>query len=120
MELFTQALWLTLIAYVLFVFGKWGYKRFLKSDEISYIYYLSLKKNEKGECHIRIESPTNDTEVDITVYSNKNVIYTKNAHLKVGINKILLSIENDLDGSETLIIKSLSQSIERPFIEFEV
>ena len=118
-EILTTALWITLLSYVLFVISKWIYVKFLKPISDSFFYFISLKKNE-GAWYLRVESPEDDFPLQIELRKNSEVVWTKNAHLKAGINSVFMFKEEDIDSNNCLMhIKSSSQSLERVFIEAE-
>ena len=118
-EIAIKALWITFSAYVVFVIGKWIYRRFIKHETDSYFYFLSLNSDDAGNWFLRIDAPKNDFDVEIVVTLNAEEIFKKNACLKAGINRILIS--PNLLGSDVAVLKieSESQKIERPFIEFQ-
>ena len=119
-ERLTTALWITLLAYILFVIARRIYVKFIKPVPESYFYFLSLKKNDDGVWYLRVEAPEDDFSLEIDISNNEESIWTKNAHLKAGINSILLFKEGDLDYTNSIMnIKSSSQSIKREFIEAE-
>ena len=115
----TRALWITLSAYILFLIVKWIYIKFYKTEEDPFFYFLSLLKNEDGDCYIRVSAPNDEYELDISIYENDSLVSTKNAHLKMGINKIFLSTSPDKVKQGKIKIQSTSQLIERDFIEAE-
>ena len=119
-ELLTNALWITLSAYLLFIIGRWFYTKYLKEDQRNYFYFLSLKKGTETDWHLRLESPIDDFDILISVKSGTELLVSKNARLKTGINKITIPFEGDIPNTYMLLIKSSTQSIERPFIESEV
>src|SRR5210317_1675522 len=120
-ELLSKALWITLISYIVFISARWFYKRFLKEKSVFYFYFLSLKKDDKNanDWYLRLESPLDDFLIKLEVQCDSEIVYTKNAHLKEGINRILLSSKK-FNPSCKLKIKSDSQIIERSFEEAEV
>lgn len=118
-DILTTALWITLVSYVLFVIGKWIYVKFIKPIPDVFFYFISLKSNA-GVWYLRIEAPEDDFELQIDISKDGKNIWTKNAHLKAGINSILLFKESELDSkNSTMLIKSSSQRLEREFIEAE-
>lgn len=119
LEIAIKALWITLISYLLFLIAKRLYNRYLKTESDPFFYFLSLRIDEKGECFIRVLAPINDFEIDITVSEDANVIFTKNAHLKMGINRIYIStIPAELKLGK-IKIQAATQTIERAFVEVE-
>lgn len=119
-EILTTALWMTLLSYIIFVAGRWVYVKFIKQSPDTFFYFLSLKKNSEGAWHVRIEAPTDDFELTIDLSAENEVIWTKNAHLKEGINSIFLFNEEDQNNVNCLLqISSSTQSLERKFIEAE-
>lgn len=120
-DLLTKALWFTLSAYIIFIIGRWFYKRFLKTEKGAYFYFKSLKADaENGSWTLRLEAPIDDFEIDIIVLLNKDILFTKNARLKAGINRIFIPIESNSTEGIRIEIKSSSQKIERSFIESEI
>ena len=119
-DILTNALWITLSAYLLFIIGRWFYNKHLKENESKYFYFLSLKKGEKNDWYLRLESPLDDFEVDISIHSGTEIVMHKNARLKTGINKISIPFESDKSSPYMLHVKSSTQHIERPFVEAEV
>lgn len=120
-DLLTKALWFTLSAYIIFIIARWFYKRFLKTEKGAYFYFKSLKPDgEMGEWSLRLEAPFDDFDINIFVLSNKDILFTKNARLKAGINRIFLPIKPDVTKDIRIEINSDSQKIERLFIESEI
>jgi len=119
MEIAIKALWFTLIAYGLFIAGRWAYIKYLKPQGDPFFYFLSLNYNEKGECYIRVSSPSNEFELDISIIEDDAIIFTKNAHLKMGINRIFISTIPKSDNGGKIQLKSATQMIERAFVETE-
>lgn len=119
-ELLTRAFWITLTAYVIFIIGRWIYKKYIKPDPDTYFYFLSLKMKTKGEWYLRIESPSDDFKLDVSVLDFEEIVLQKNTRLKAGINSILLLVDTDDNRKEyTLQLKSEGQSLERKFAEAE-
>jgi len=119
MDILTKALWVTLTAYLVFILSKWIYKRFIKPDDEKFMYFLSLKKETEAWI-LRVEAPQDEFEVNISIIKDDLPVYTKNAHLKAGINKIvLIPVEMNSENS-SLVLQSNEQKLERPFIEAEV
>lgn len=120
-EILTNALWVTLIAYIVFVIGKWIYIKFLKPDAGHFFYFISLKKDIQKEnyWYLRLEAPYDEFEVKIEVLNESVSIFNKNAHLKAGINSIAIS-DSKFSSSCIIRIQSDSQQIERSLIEAEV
>lgn len=119
-EILTKALWITFISYLVFIGARFFYKKYLKEKSVFYFYFLSFKKapGNEGNYFLRLESPMDDFEVNIEVLNKDEIVFTKNAHLKAGINRVLLS-SNNFDTSSIIRVKSESQTIERSFTEFE-
>ena len=119
-EILTKALWITFISYLVFIGARFFYKKYLKEKSVFYFYFLSFKKAPGNEDNyfLRLESPMDDFEVNIEVLNKDEIVFTKNAHLKAGINRVLLS-SNNFDTSSIIRVKSESQTIERSFTEFE-
>ncbi len=115
-EIASKALWITFSAYLVYVIGKWIYSRYIKQDIDSYFYFLSLNKDEQGIWYLRIDAPKNDFNVEIEITLNDKIVFEKNACLKAGINRILISLDL-LENKDAIIkIESEKQKIERPFI----
>jgi hypothetical protein len=120
-DLLTKALWFTLSAYIIFIISRWFYKRYLKAEKAPYFYFKSLKEDrENASWSLRLEAPVDDFEIDIIVLLNKEILFTKNARLKAGINRILIPLESNGDQDIRIEIKSSTQKIERSFIESEI
>lgn len=120
-ELLTQALWVTLVAYIVYVVATWVYKKYLKPTPDPFFYILQIEKEEDLKYKIRIDSPEDDFEVDILLMEGDTIIYTKNARLKSGINNVSLKLDNEIQLGKCLMqIRSKGQSIERKFEEIEV
>jgi hypothetical protein len=118
MELLTNALWITLIAYVVFVLGRWLYTKFLKESSDPFFYIRSLKKDGDKGCLLSLEAPLDDFIIEIRILNGLETLYTKNAQLKLGINKVELAVDSSLFSSDYILqIKSDSQCIERKFKE---
>ena len=121
-EILTKALWITFISYLVFIGARFFYKKYLKEKSVFYFYFLSFKKAPGNEDNyfLRLESPMDDFEVNIEVLNKDEIVFTKNAHLKAGINKIvLIPVEMNSENS-SLVLQSNEQKLERPFIEAEV
>ena len=100
---------------------KWIYTKFLKENADPFFYIKSLQKNGDKECVLCIEAPIDDFPIEIKILNGLDALYTKNARLKPGINKVELSIEPSLLSSQyTLQVKSSSQCVEREFKELSV
>ena len=120
-DLLTRALWFTLSAYLIFIIGRWFYKRFLKTEKDAYFYFKSLKEvPDEGSWALRLEAPVDDFEIDITLEIDQKVLFTKNARLKAGINRILIPIKDSSTEGVRIVIKSSTQKIERSFVESEI
>ena len=119
MGILVKALWATLFAYILFVIGRRIYIKSYKKSEDPFFYFLSLKIDEKGNCFLRIDAPFNEFEIEINVLENEKVTFNKNAHLKMGINKILISTIPKNRSEAKIKIQSATQIIERSFVEVE-
>lgn len=116
-EIVSKALWITFSAYLVYVIGKWIYRRYIKQDIDSYFYFLSLNNDDPGIWFLRLDAPKNDFDVKIEVTIQDKILFTKNACLKAGINRILISLDL-LDRNDVILkIESENQKIERPFIE---
>ena len=118
MELVTSALWITLIAYAVFILGRWIYTKFLKENSDPFFYIRSLKKDGDKGCLLSLEAPIDNFIIEIRILNGLETLYTKNAQLKLGINKVELAVDPSLFSSDyTLQVKSASQCIERKFKE---
>jgi hypothetical protein len=119
-ELLTQALWITLVAYIVYVIATWVYKKYLKPTPDPFFYILQIKKEGDLKYKIRIDSPEDDFDLDILLMKEGTIIYSKNARLKSGINNISLILDNEIELGKCLMqIRSKGQSIERKFEELE-
>ncbi len=119
MDILVKALWATLFAYILFIIGRRIYIKYYKVSGDPFFYFLSLKIDEKDNCFLRVDSPFDDFEIKINVLENEKVIFNKNAHLKMGINKILISTIPQNRSEAKIKIQSATQIIERSFVEVE-
>lgn len=118
MELLTKALWITLIAYLIFITSRWIYTKFLKQVDDPFFYIRSLKGSSNKSCLLTIESPKDDFSVEIRILNGVEAIYTKNAQLMPGINSVELFVEPSLFSSDYMLqVKSDTQCIERKFKE---
>lgn len=117
-EILSNALWITLSAYLFFIIGKRIYNRYIKQNVESYFYFLSLNKEEAGNWFLRIDAPKDDFDIEIIVSLKSEILLKKNARLKAGINRILISLDLNETKEVMILVKSEKQKIERPFTEF--
>jgi hypothetical protein len=120
-ELLTSAFWITLTVYLIFISGRWGYKKYIKPETDTFFYFLSLKRKNAEEWVLRMKSPSDDFEVEVDIMENEEIIVQKNTRLKSGVNSISIGIETDSNNNNgyTIKIKSPLQTLERKLVEAE-
>jgi hypothetical protein len=115
MELFKlliKALWISAIVFALYWIVKYLYKKFKPQTPI-FFYLLSVIKSD-GEWKVKIESPEDDFDVELTIKTGQNILAKRNARLKAGVNNVFVkSASLNSDDVAEIKIQSADQKLER-------
>jgi hypothetical protein len=118
-EVLTKALWVSAIAYLLYLIGKWIYIKIIKNNEDPFFYFIKVEKADEKAFLLDVESPKEDLDIEIQLIQGSTILYHKNAQLKLGINTISIVLLKELEEADTVLrIKSESQCLDRKWGPF--
>jgi hypothetical protein len=112
LQFLNKALWISAIVFALYWVVKYLYIKF-KPTDLAFFYFKSVVKND-GEWKVKIESPTDNFEVEIKVFCEPSIVCTKKARLKAGLNSVSVKSPSFRSNGEGVIkIQSSDQQLER-------
>ena len=107
-----KALWISAIVFALYWLIKYFYNKF-KPHNPAFFYFVSVEKGE-GDWKVRIESPADDFQVEISILKGQDLLAQKKARLNAGLNKVTVKSPELKSDSQVLIkINASDQKLER-------
>jgi hypothetical protein len=112
LKLLNKALWISVIVFALYWLVKYLYNKF-KPQNQSFFYFISVIKGD-GEWKIKIESPMDDFEVEISVISGQNILAKRKVRLNAGVNNVSVkSASLNYNDEAKIKVQSSDQKLER-------
>jgi len=112
LKFLNKALWITAIIFSLYWLVKYLYRKFKPQNPL--FFYLHQVDKKDGEWKVRIESPTDNFDVDIHIFVGQQLVAKKKACLNAGLNKVSVKSSALLHDKEGVIkIHAAGQKLER-------